>query len=394
MHDTREHGNTDRAVKVLLLYLAFEYIRFQNSLLPFLSPLKIPMLIILFLAVLVFKDKAKIQFDKVVICSLLFVVEAVLWIPFATNNYYAFNTANSMFMIFVSMLAVVVFIDSKERVSLLFKAWIIINSVVACWVLTHGGKGPGGFVLDENDVCLVLVSAIPFSWYKFYESKGKLKYLYALSMVLMMVGVVVTSSRGGFLGLVAVFMVIIWYSRSRWRNIFTIIFVGLFAGSILLQVLPDSYVKDMQSISDKDDGTRNLRFLHWTTAWEIYKDNPVFGVGPNNYPWVSHNYFHLSPLYDPNARNRSGRQSHSLYFTLIPEMGTFGIVLFFTIIFHIYFRLSRVRELGGEAGNNACALLASLAGILVSGTFITILYYPVVWHMFAFSAAAAKADYD
>ena len=61
---------------------------------------------------------------------------------------------------------------------------------------------------------------------------------------------------------------------------------------------------------------------------EILKDNPFFGVGPNNYPWTSGDYFHLSPFFDEAARFRSGRQAHSLYFTLVPELGFFGIILF------------------------------------------------------------------
>ena len=159
-------------------------------------------------------------------------------------------------------------------------------------------------------------------------------------------------------------------------------------GSVLLQVLPDGYVEDMESISDTEDTTRNLRYLHWTTAWEMFKDNPVLGVGPGNYPWRSHEYLHKSPYYDPNARGRAARQSHSLYFTLIPEMGFVGIFIFLQIFITL---INRLRSKSGYSSQQKAlnySFLASLSGIFISGAFISILYYPILWHILGLSICA------
>ncbi len=385
----------DRAMAVLLLYLAFEYLRIQDAILPFLAPLKIPMFLTLALLVIVLKRKKFLPLNVLVISMSVFVIEMLCWIPFATNNYFAFQTAKSMTMLFVTVLGLIVIVDTKEKALVLCRFWVVIVLLLSIWVITHGGSGPGGFVRDENDACLVVASAIPFAWYLYFHdsTSKKLSILYGGSFVVFLAGVVFTSSRGGLLGLAAAVGCIVWLSKRRWRNILLLLVLSLAAGSVMLSVLPDEYVKDMKTISNKDDGTRNLRLLHWTTAWEVFKANPVFGVGPNNYPWVSHHYFHLSPYYNWDKRNRAGRQSHSLYFTLIPEMGALGIGLFLLITYKILKRLYARRYINdGLLKYQYPMLFSSIVSVLISGAFITVLYYPVLWHMFAFAVIFLRLE--
>jgi O-antigen ligase len=145
----------------------------------------------------------------------------------------------------------------------------------------------------------------------------------------------------------------------------------------------------MQTIDDKDDGTANLRLLHWTTGIEVFKNNPIFGVGPNNYPWTSFEYFHLSPYFVEGARNRSGRQAHSLYFTLIPELGLLGILLFTTMMILFYKNTIKIRNRfrndsqASDYFGMASALIVGMSGFLASSAFISSLYYPIIWHLLA-----------
>ncbi|MFL0796108.1 MAG: O-antigen ligase family protein [Cellvibrionaceae bacterium] len=378
----------DRAMTILLLYLAFEYLRIQDSILPFLAPLKIPMFLTLALLWIAIKRRKLLGFNVLVVSAGLFVLEMLAWVPFATNNFFAFQAVKAMVMIYATVLAILVIVQNRQQLYLLFKAWVVIIFFVALWVITHGGTGPGGFVADENDVCLVVVTALPFAWYLYQiEVKSKKWKLFFLgACFILLLAVVISSSRGGLVGLVAACAVMIWLSKRRWRNITIILCSGVFMGSLLLQVLPEKYVADMGTISNKDDDTRNLRFLHWTTGWEMFKKNLFFGVGPGNYPWESHRYFHLSPFYIEGKRNRAGRQSHSLYFTLIPEMGLVGVILYFTLMIKITLKLLRHKakvEYPDEV--LFCALLASLAGGLAAGAFVSVLFYPIIWHLFAFS---------
>jgi hypothetical protein len=42
---------------------------------------------------------------------------------------------------------------------------------------------------------------------------------------------------------------------------------------------------------------------------------------------TNHLYATESPLYNPRRKIMGGRQAHSIYFTLLPELGTEGLLL-------------------------------------------------------------------
>lgn len=380
---------------LIILFYVFEYLRLQDSFLPFLAPLKLPMLITLALMIFILRSNRDKLKDPQIIAIFFLLAQVVIWVPFARNNFYAFQTAQNMVLTIVSVLATVLALSSYARLRTFFAIFSAIIVVLALWVMTHGGKGPGGFLLDENDAALVLVTGLPFvAYWSLCASKRKFRVLAVIGTLLVISGVVASSSRGGFVGLVAVVLLLIWYSKKRWKNLFTLVLLGSLMGGVVISLLPEGYVEDMQTIDNTNEGTANLRFLHWTTAFEIYKDNPVFGVGPANYPWTSNEYFHLSPYFKEGARFRSGRQAHSLYFTLIPELGSLGIAIFGFLLINFSSRTGKLmKRLGGKASGTededkrlfllsfSKALRVGMAGFLVSALFISVLYYPIFWHL-------------
>jgi len=401
-----------RNLLVLLAYLFFEYVRFQDGYLSFLGPFRIPALLNLFLAGVVLVYSRELPKDRLLYFVLAFWILMLVHVPFANNNYHAFNATKAMFLTTVVVLATTILVDTEVALKKLFESLLYIVLLVSLWVLTHGGRGPGGYVGDENDVCLFLVVGLPFCWY-FHKLTGEkqIKRWFALGTgALAMIAIVMTSSRGGFLGLVAVVGMTLLFSRKPVKNILLSLLLAGSLGGIAINLAPDDYVEDMSTITDTQNSTRNLRFLHWTTAWEIFKDNPVFGVGPQNYPWTSADYFHLSPFFEEGGRGRSGRQSHSLYFTLIPEMGVIGILTYLFLTVSFYKRGSRIRAVyksrysshksgvvlkndKGQPGSEVTlcfvtALLVGMTGFLVAAAFVSVLYYPIFWNLIGFSIAA------
>jgi probable O-glycosylation ligase (exosortase A-associated) len=382
---------------ILIGYYGFEYVRFQDSIFPFLAPLKIPMFLTLALAYYVISNLKLLPKGKFTTSIFILWAFILIWVPFATNNFYAFQTAKSMSMIFVTVFATVLIVDTSEKLKVFIRYFIFFLALVAIWVITHDGRGPGGFLADENDVALAIVVAIPFAFFiGVYRKEVRSKMIYAILFILMVSAVVLTSSRGGFLGLVVVLFLILCTTKRKIRNFMYVIASILILGGVLITVLPEGYVKDMQSISNSEDSTRNLRLLHWTTAIEIFKDNPVLGVGPYNYPWKSIEYFYLSPYFIEDHRVRSGRQSHSLYFTLIPELGLLGITLFLILLFDFWKKITRLKKYKCENWPEshhqfgkimAKTLLASMGGFLTAGAFVSVLYYPIFWHLLAISTS-------
>lgn len=368
---------------ILIAYYSFEYLRLQDSFLPFLSPLKIPMFLTLVLAGYVLLNMKNIRINRSLTCILIIWGLILAWVPFATNNHHAFQTAKSMSMILFSCFATILIVDTREKFVIFFNSLIVCFIVVSMWIIYSGGHGPGGFIYDENDAALLMVCALPLVFYRALHVQNRSFRLFLiLGVCSILVAIVLTYSRGGLVGLVAVICFMIWLSRKRWKVIFVASFLLLFSGGMALTMLPEGYIDDMSTITDKEDGTRNLRLLHWTTAIEMFKANPVFGVGPNNYPWTSNQYLYLSPYFKEGARFRSGRQSHSLYFTLIPELGLVGIITFIILIFKYRSETIDVMRstTNEETRSIAKSLYASLVGFLVAGAFISVLYYPILWH--------------
>ncbi|KEF32230.1 O-antigen polymerase family protein [Marinobacter nitratireducens] len=378
---------------LVIIYFIFEYLRVQDNVAPFMAAIKVPALITLSLCVFFLRTEKEYLKDPIVLALLFFFIEIVSWVPFAKNNFYAFQTARNMFITLVSVFALVASINSEDRLFYFLKFYSILLFIIAIWVLTHGGVGPGGFLQDENDVALVLVTGLPIVFYILIGSEDKVERVLGLVIFVLVVSAVVASaSRGGFLGLVSSLLFMLWSSRKRWRNIALVFFLSISVGGVFVALLPDDYVAEVKSIKNTNEGTANIRFLHWTTAIEIFKDNPVWGVGPNNYPWTSGDYLHLSPYFVEGARFRSGRQAHSLYFTLIPELGVVGISLFF---FMTYKYFKRFRKLGRSSTDLSHrklnilaiskAMKAAMVGFLVTAAFISVLYYPVYWHLLGLS---------
>jgi hypothetical protein len=94
-----------------------------------------------------------------------------------------------------------------------------------------------------------------------------------------------------------------------------------------------------------------------------------------------------------------------MYFTLIPEMGFVGALMFFLMAWNNYTTVSRLRMLGRailKSGSNdrakeeqdiafgvsvGSALEAAMIGYLVSSVFISTLWYPTFWIITALTVA-------
>ena len=189
------------------------------------------------------------------------------------------------------------------------------------------------------------------------------------------------------------------------KKAFYTILIGIAAVAVI-QFAPSQYlaeIRTMDTQSYKRD-TGSERILSWSAGWRMFKDHPIFGVGVGNFgPWL--------PDYWEGKKQKSnmwGRVAHSLYFTLLPEMGIVGTFFFVGMLwgnFKDHRFICRLEENKGSliAASNLTsaekkkisnvirtlyffshAYSGSMIAYLVTGIFISVLWYEYFWRLTAF----------
>lgn len=292
---------------------------------------------------------------------------------------------------FPQCLAIYIIVDNRKLLQDFISLWVYIYFFSALITIKNGGRGPGDFTHDENDAALMLSMGIPIVFYAYYMPwyGKKMKWFCWLTLGVLLLGVIATSSRGGFLGLISAIGVLWFFSRNRVRNAFIGIVAAVMLSGIVFSLLPEGYIEDMQSINDTEDSTRIERFRSWEIAWVMYKHNPILGVGAGNFPWNAGKYQPYTSWWTGHERSLAGRQVHSLYFEILSDLGTIGAVVYLYIMFVMPFKLFFMRnrmlkdkELTDPIPILLCqAFAASMMPFIISGAFISVGYYPLlgVW---------------
>ncbi len=131
---------------------------------------------------------------------------------------------------------------------------------------------------------------------------------------------------------------------------------------------------------DAAEGSNAGRILIWQNAIEVFKQNPVIGVGVGNYPLTQ----------DEFISSRSPINAHNTYLEIVTELGLSGLLLWLGMLTSALWLLFR------NAKNNSLAL-AALGGLVffaTHGFFETIIYSPHNLVLLSFILGIAFDDYN
>lgn len=314
-----------------------------------------------------------------------FVALLFAWVPFARNNFFAYKTAESMLLFLPFVLSVPVCLKSLRAIRGALAFCVLLMAYQAGFAVLHAGRGTGAGVADENDLALYVNTFLPFAYFLFRaDTRVRWKTFYAVATLVGVAGVVASRSRGGFVGLLAMGAVT-WFLSPR--KIRSLVLIGVVAAGVLL-FANASYWQRMSTATDAQDGTGKARVESWGAGWRMFLDNPL-GVGGNNFQV-------RFPEYQTYfQRGMWGRVAHSLWFTLLPELGIPGVLVYGLLLFFNLRDSVRLRAIGrtivGADGalvvGLGSAFLASFAGFFASGTFLSVLYYPHYWYLTGFVVA-------
>ena len=188
---------------------------------------------------------------------------------------------------------------------------------------------------DNNSLATALLMIIPLMFYLArYSAVRAVRIGLLVSAGLAVITVIMTFSRGGFVGLLLLGAFIVKNSRNKLGSIAAVALAG-----VLIYVLaPESWFERLSTIKDADnDGSFMGRVVAWKMSWLIAMDHPFFGGGPHSvqHLLVWDTYKPLLPSLDfirtPPA-DVVPHAAHSIYFEILGDLGFTGLFLFVSLI--------------------------------------------------------------
>lgn len=175
------------------------------------------------------------------------------------------------------------------------------------------------------------------------------KYLYGALIIVHFFAFTLTGIRGAYLGFLAglamALILALFVSRERLVRraslaLLLLLFIisGLFfsfRGNHVVQNLP--IVGRLTSIN-LADSTVKTRLISWQAALEGFKDNPILGVGLENYGAVFNKYF--DPIYYSLASSEPYfDRAHNSFLDILAATGLMGALAWLTLIVCLYYYL-------------------------------------------------------
>jgi O-antigen ligase len=392
-------GPSGLAVWLLIVFLVLEYVR------PWLlAVLRLQMAIIVIMAVLWFMSRNR-PWSGILAAQVLFFVLCLQAIPFASNNYAAFETTRIMFGHLTIALGLSWLLSTLSTFRRVAFAWLLIMAYLGAYGLTHGGQGPGSMVGDENDLALGCATAFPFAFYGFERLSGWRRWLSAAIGGVLVSAIVVSFSRGGFVALAAVALYCWGASRHKLRGLAVLALALMLVAATAADKgrTGESYMDRLRSMFETDEGSAEARQFLWSAARNMWKANPILGVGAGNFTFLVGRYQPLDyEKPDFLERDWSGTVTHSTYFQIAAEQGSAGLLLFAYVLWAHLRTIRRLRrqvasvsgippEVGRDADLYGGALGGAMVGYCVAGAFLSVAYYPYFWYFSAMAVALEAA---
>lgn len=227
------------------------------------------------------------------------------------------------------------------------------------------------FLGDGNDYALSLCILLPCLIEMGLASKSRVwKAVCYAGALIVVFAVIATQSRGGTLGLLAVFGWLWWRSP---RKIVAGVAIAIIGVASLLYAPPEYFTRMDTLTTGASDRSAQARITAWKGAIGMGLKNPVFGVGTGHFG------------------QRWGMTAHSTYMLSLAELGLPGFICVVMLVFgNIVDNLRMRARLLARAGpspddpsrkmaRTVDLLTTAMVGFSVPGAFLSACYYPHIY---------------
>lgn len=252
-------------------------------------------------------------------------------------------------------------------------------------VRIHGYDSP--LAANPNDLALILnlVLALLIGLY-YAKPRGALKWVVLTAIALSAASVVVTFSRGGFLTLLAIaVMVLIKRIRERGPAVLGLALVVLL---VSLPLLPQGYFARVYTIVDtKADvtGSAEARWEAMALAWNTIRHHPILGVGLK---------MHILDIVD-QAGHWQWTGAHNVYLEIGADLGLPALALYLLAVWQLFKGIrGSMRGLRGVSGTQELVALGSGIRTALAAFCVAAFFHPVAYHFHFFYIAGLAVAFS
>jgi O-antigen ligase len=242
------------------------------------------------------------------------------------------------------------------------------------------GGGPGWFQNSGEfgiQMCIFLSLSAYFFLALHTNWPQWKKLFFFLFPLTAMSGTISSSSRGALLGAGAVLCIMLIKSNHKFKGLVALVVIA----TLVYSFIPEQQLDRFHSAGE--DSTSLYRMQMWVRGLDLLSRFPVLGVGLNNWTVANHTIYGIDSLL-----------CHNIFIECASELGYIGLMTFLLMIMftfinnyqtrkHVLQHVGESRFIFYMAHGLDCALI----GYLVSGFFVTVLYYPFFWINIAMTVA-------
>ncbi len=366
------------------------------------------------LGYLAMRDKPKVQLGGLGMLVLAFFAWTTLsTITTIGSTEVAWDIWSRFAKIVVLFLFVLMIVEKKLHID--FMLWCVVLSVgfyanleAAKFIASGGGHkiaGMSGHVLgDRNELAIAFCMTLPISYYLLGEYGHRSRLVRAAllgTIALLVIAVIGTQSRGGFIALLALGGYLFLKSERK-----------LFMGALIVvltvvvaQLASSEWLSRINTIETaNEDASFMGRVVAWKLSFIMAMRHPFLGGGFKSLEYfpvwldLSRDFMSYPWFYTGDAvpNTRVGRAAHSVYFQVLGEHGFVGLGLYLAMLYAAFRKAGRVaRETLKRHGPAWLRTLASMLQLSIfafalGAAALSFAYFDLIFALFGLSIVLEK----
>lgn len=222
----------------------------------------------------------------------------------------------------------------KEDCLKILKASCLGISIGILCLIYQGVSGDGraaGFFGHPMTFAGYLCMYLPLFLLGYFGNLFGVKYKYVSGIMFLagLAALIFNGTRGAWLAVVITSGILLLYYmfRSKRNFIVGIVLISVCSGIL---VNNSAFMHRMSTITNNKYQSNSERLLMWNSAWNMFKDHPVFGVGLGQY---KDNY--QQKYISPKAKEPNLEHAHNNFMQMLAENGIVGFLGFMAMFTYI-----------------------------------------------------------